>query len=253
MSNSLFDDAWQSVEWADGEAETLKAEIEDFRDGEPYSVVAENYPDNSGGEITLTVNTSPELELWARRCGDIVTYLRAALNYACYQIALLDCPGEAHRVEFPVFDAPGKFQQQNRVSGFAQNRFGIIEAVQPYPGRAQELWWLHELARFHRHRLIRPVFDVLEQVRHSCTLIRGDMDDITWDTVPIIITPDRKAVLGRWRNARPAETQIHMEPNALIEIVLNDPLVRHVPLWVLGIKLRQVTREVLIVLEQTLP
>jgi len=65
MTSSLFDDAWQSLEWANSEAEALKAEIDDFRDGKPYPVVAESYPDNSGGEITLTILKLPDLVLWA--------------------------------------------------------------------------------------------------------------------------------------------------------------------------------------------
>lgn len=251
MAGSQFFDAWQSLGWADSEAEALKTEIDDFRQRKPYTIEAEGYPDNSGGEIVLSIRDRPSV-LWARRFGDIITYLRAALNYATYQIALIDCPGEAHRVEFPIFNDPGTFQQQNRIGNFAQQRFAIIESVQPYPGRAQELWWLHEVARLHRHRLIRPVADYLSGFQHSIDVIRGDWEDITYEGT-MITRPDGKTVIARWRNARPAETQIDVQPNVAVEIVVDDPLVRHEPLPVLPFKMWQVARQILTALEQTLP
>ncbi|HUZ56028.1 MAG TPA: hypothetical protein VMU94_26320 [Streptosporangiaceae bacterium] len=253
MALRPFDDVWQSLTWADEEAEALKTEIDYFREPKPNSVEAESYPDDSGGEILFEPGTRPDLMLWTKQVGAAIGYMRAALNYASYQIALIDCPGEAHRVEFPVFSDPGLFQQQNRIGNFAQNRFGIIEAVQPYPGRTQELWWLHELARFHRHRLIRPVIDTPSQFQHVIRLIRGDLADITFETAGFEIRPDGKAVIGRWRNARPADTQVDVEPNLAVEVVVDDPLVRHETLPVLLFKMWQVTRKILTALEETFP
>jgi hypothetical protein len=250
---SPFPDAWQSLGWADEEAKALKTEIDNFRKPKPNSVEAESYPDNSGGEILFESSTRPDLVLWTKRVGASIGYMRAALNYASYQIALIDCPGEAHRVEFPVFDDPGRFQQENRVGNFAQSRFGIIEAVQPYPGRAQELWSLHKLARFHRHRLIRPVIDTPGTFQHVIRLIRGNLADITFEAVGFEIRPDGKAVFGRWRNARPTETQVNVQPNLAVEVIVDDPLVRHEPLPVLLFKMWQVTHEIVVALEQTFP
>ena len=71
----------------------------------------------------------PDLLCWTRRVGDTITYLRAALNYAAYQIALIDCPGKADRVEFPIFNDPATFQNQHRVKDFASARLGLIEAM----------------------------------------------------------------------------------------------------------------------------
>jgi len=114
------------------------------------------------------------------------------------------------------------------------------------------LWWLHQLARFHRHRLIRPIDLALRQIAHREVLISGSSDDITWD---MAITPagKDKLIVGQWRNARPAETQVDVQPNAAIEIVVDDPLVRHEPLPVLAFKMWQVTRKLLTALEQTFP
>jgi hypothetical protein len=165
--------------WAEDEAGLLKGEIDFFYGQRPYSVRAEHYPDNTGGEITLELRTRPDLLRWTRRVGDTVDYLRAALNYAAYQIALTDCPGKAASVEFPIFNDPAAFRAKNRVKDFDTARLAFIESVQPYPGRAQELWWLHELARFHRHRLIQPVIDVAGEFMDSFTLISGSgsLDD----------------------------------------------------------------------------
>ncbi|MGH3222039.1 MAG: hypothetical protein ACRDPY_25630 [Streptosporangiaceae bacterium] len=167
ISVTRFQDVWQSLAWAEEEAGLLKSEIDAFYGQRPYSVEAAHYPDNTGGEITLELLTRPDLLRWTRRVGDTVDYLRAALNYAAYQIALTDCPGKADSVEFPIFNDPATFQAKNRVKDFDAARLGFIESVQPYPGRAQELWWLHELTRFHRHRLIRPVTDVARESTSS--------------------------------------------------------------------------------------
>ena len=196
-----FQDVWQSLAWAEDEAGLLQSEIDAFYGQRPYSVKAEHYPGNTGGEITLEFLTRPDLLRWTRHVGDTIDYLRAALNYAAYQIALTDCPSKAGSVEFPIFNDPATFQAKNRVKDFDAARLGLIESVQPYPGRAQELWWLYELARFHRHRLIRPVIDVAGEFMDSYTLISGSLDDITTERVPFTPAQPGTILIGRWHNA----------------------------------------------------
>jgi hypothetical protein len=216
-------------------------------------VKVEHYPGNTGGEITLELRTRPELPRWTRRVGDTIDYLRAALNYAAYQIALIDCPGKAGSVEFPIFNGPATFQAKNRVKDFAPVRLGLIESAQPYPGRAQELWWLHELARFHRHRLIRPVIDVAREFMDSYTLISGSLDDITTERIPFTPAQPDMFLIGRWHNASPAVTRVDVKPNLALHIVVDDPLVKHEPLPMLLFRMSNVTREILTSLEKTLP
>jgi hypothetical protein len=97
-------------------------------------VKAESYPGNTGGEITLELRTSPDLLRWTRRVGDTIDYLRAALNYAAYQIALTDCPGKASSVEFPIFNDPATFQAKNRVKDFATVRLALSSPCSHSPG-----------------------------------------------------------------------------------------------------------------------
>jgi hypothetical protein len=254
VAGSPFLDAWQSLDWADGEAETVNTEIKNFREGQPYPIKAESYPDNTGGEIALNpVRGRRNLVLWSKRVGAAIGYMRAALNYATYQIALIDCPGKADWVEFPVFDNPGRFQQENRVKGFAQHRYALIETMQPYHGRTDALWWLHELARLHRHRLIRPVVDIPVQSINSLSLIRGSLDDITLTPNVLTEMPEDKTVIARWHNSSPAETQVDVEPDLAVKIVLDDPLVRHESVPVLLFKMCQLTRDLLTALEHSLP
>jgi hypothetical protein len=216
-------------------------------------VKAEHYPGNTGGEITLEFLTRPDLLRWTRHVGGTIDYLRAALNYAAYQIALTDCPNKADSVEFPIFNDPATFQAKNRVKDFDAARLGLIESVQPYPGRAQELWWLHELARFHRHRLIRPVIDVAGEFIDSYTLISGSLDDIATERVPFTPAQPGTFLIGRWHNASPAVTQVDVKPNLAVHIVVDDPLVKHEPLPALLFRMSNATREILTSLEKTLP
>jgi hypothetical protein len=133
VTHIQISDARQSLSWADHEASLLKSEIDDFFQRRPYSVEAKPGEDNTGGEILLEILKRPDLVRWTRRVGDILGYLRAALNYATYQIALADCPAKADRVEFPIFSDPATFQNQNRAKDFAPARLSLIESVQPYP------------------------------------------------------------------------------------------------------------------------
>lgn len=239
--------------WAEDEAGLLKSEIDAFYGQRPYSVKAEPYGDNTGGEISLDLRTRPDLIGWTRRVGGTIDYLRAALNYAAYQIALTDCPGKVGNVEFPIFNDPATFQAKNRAKDFDAVRLSLIESAQPYPGRAQELWWLHELARFHRHRLIHPVIDVAGEFMDSYTLISGSLDDITSERVPFTQAPSGAFLIGRWNNASPAVTQVEVKPNLAVHIVVNDPLVKHEPLPALLFRMSNATREILTALEKTLP
>jgi len=252
VAGGPFVDAWQSLDWAGGEAMALKAEIDDFRRGKPYSVEAESYPDNAGGEILFEILGRPDLVMWAKQVGAAIGYLRSALNYSAYQIALIDCREKADRVEFPIFDDPSRFQKDNRIKGFAQHRFDLIESAQPYHGQAEELWWLHELARLHRHRLIRPVIDRVDQTRHAYTVVGGNPDDISFYSGSFAARSDGKIVVGRWHNVRPTETHVNVQPNVAVEIVVNDPLVRHEPLPALLFKMCNATHKVITALGKTL-
>src|SRR5260370_2703720 len=98
-----FQDVWQSLAWAEDEAGLLQSEIDAFYGQRPYSVKAEHYRGNTGGEITLEFLTRPDLLRWTRHVGHTLDYLRAPLSSPPYQIGLTHSPINTRTLPFPPF------------------------------------------------------------------------------------------------------------------------------------------------------
>jgi len=249
-----FRDAWQSINWADEQTNLLKGEIDEFIEGSPYAVIAEPYADNRGGDIVLTPLKKPTQMLWAMRVGTVVDLLRAALNYAVYQYALIDCPAKAGHVEFPIFATAAQFRRSGRISYLAQNKKDLIESMQPYHGQTDALMWLHELARVHRHRLIRPVLEGADELHITTRATEGDPMDIKiepGDSKWLI--PENRTVLCRWVNVRPDRTHALIEANLDVVFIVDDPVVGVRQLPSLLFLMCHLTRDLMTAMESLLP
>ncbi len=159
-------DSWCRFDWAQDDCEALNGLQRAFRDSGTYSTWVQPESDRRHVIFRLMVDPATErqrLNPLARLFGTALDHGRATLNYLTYQlaqIALIEDPTLQLRpeaVEFPIFNDADSFRINNRVKKLPDKYRDRLEEVQPYDGKNQGLWMLHELAREFRHRLIHPM------------------------------------------------------------------------------------------------
>ncbi len=160
-------DANLRVRWANDDGQAFSDLSEWFKDTGAYAVHVQHQGDRWEATWHRFIEPSVEAEKFtqlARRLGSYLDNIRAALNYATYQLALRalrDDPSLAgdlnpESVEYPIFANPDDFRQKNRIKKLPEAYRDAIEAIQPYDGQYPGLWILHELAREFRHRVVHP-------------------------------------------------------------------------------------------------
>lgn len=174
--------------WADVDGEALSNEVGRFIQAAPYAIHTKYEGKKGTGTWRRIMDPQEELgwltEL-ARLLGRWLDGHRAALNYLIYQVALkalsedptLQINPEA--VEFPIFNDAEVFKHNNRIKKFPQPYFGAIEDEQPYKGKNEGLWVLHELAREFRHRVVHPMLAELLGVPIRVTAGDEEITDVT--------------------------------------------------------------------------
>ncbi len=101
-------------------------------------------------------------QMLAVRAGEIADGCRSALDYLVYQLAIL-ASGEINKsTQFPIEDAPEKFEARTRLTkkgrpnfltGISAPHIAAIEAVQPYNG-GDWLEFLQAFSNEEKHRLV---------------------------------------------------------------------------------------------------
>jgi len=161
-------DAATRLIWSEEDAHALSRVANSFRESDPYTIWLHEQGDRWYWTFLRECTEEDEaamIHLQTKFFSGYVDNLRAALNYLAYQTAvfsLIEYPTlqgklNPNTVEFPIFNDSGLFRQHNRIKQLPQKYFDWIEHVQPYHGRTDGLWILHELSRENRHRLLHPV------------------------------------------------------------------------------------------------
>jgi hypothetical protein len=161
-------DAWQRFDWAEADGYTFEALSKSLGDTGTYGIWVERHGDRWQATFRRLVNPDMEakrLSEIARPLGSYLDNMRAALNYATYQLAqlaLIQDPSlngvlNPDAVEFPIFMDRDDFRQKNRVKKLPDEMRQAVEEIQPYDGQHMGLVALHELAREYRHRVIHPI------------------------------------------------------------------------------------------------
>lgn len=138
-----------------------------FLKDEPYSPGVQ-VNDDGTGRIYVVPRYESLPSVFALELGEVLYQLRAALDAAVYDSAILDSsrnpPPNESDLQFPIASSPGKFSKAERnISPLSDKRKAIIESVQPYrtpkldsaqavynPNRA--ICMLSDWARKDRHR-----------------------------------------------------------------------------------------------------
>jgi hypothetical protein len=161
-----LDDPRARVRRAKEHLDLLYERLAAFADRDPYSVIGK--PDTDAGVeepiFTLREQPPPELGLLL---SDALHNLRAALDNLVWQVVALDGGTPDENTGFPVTGARQQFRSQagSKLKGMSNPHIAVIEKLQPYPGRdgpgPRAVEAVHEYARRDRHRVIHPVFAVL--------------------------------------------------------------------------------------------
>lgn len=153
-------------------AEALRAEVQAFKDQDPYDFEMKSLG-NARGESDFRVlvkvaEGAPAVpESWALTAGDVLTNARAALDHAVYPHVSATAPSVARwKIQHPIVDTEAAFEV--KAGWFADGVRQIVEDSQPYkasdplghPFRA-----LRELVNIDKHRdlvLVNYATDELE-------------------------------------------------------------------------------------------
>lgn len=148
---------------ADEHLNALVAEIGDFLDGNPHSVIYEIDPETCQKVAKFKVHRELPAVRWGVRFGDCIHNMRSALDHLAWA---LSGPEPPPKTEFPIFHETEKFESTVKGGGLYKIRGikdakarAVIESVQPcYSDRPTKtghyLWSLQDLSNIDKHQVL---------------------------------------------------------------------------------------------------
>ena len=102
-------DNWQfKLRRAEEHVETIKKEIDTWRNSSPYRLIRQANADFTRHGLIIKVNTSPDLIRWSLILSDVVHNLRCTLDHLVYAVAIHESgsnpPPLADKLAFPICD-----------------------------------------------------------------------------------------------------------------------------------------------------
>jgi hypothetical protein len=167
LTSPLLEEARYKARRAKEHAYLLDVELRKFSDTKPYSIVQEYDRNKVSNLFRLKVEREAPFKEWSLIIGDCVHNARSALDYVAW--ALAGSVVDDDRTMFPIhiFDCDRKFDEAERrwlTNVHPSARKAIRECkLQPYlrPNPQESaLWFLHELDRRDKHRLLTPIQQV---------------------------------------------------------------------------------------------
>jgi hypothetical protein len=140
LSNARWDGlegAWAKFDWARKQAKALEAEVTRDKHTMTLTRHPKLYPTKQPNVfvgfyvITSMSPTSPE---WGYRLGDIGHNLRCCLDYAAWQLAILDSGGQPFRhTQFPICNDDEAFEKfEWHLKSLTPDHVTFLKAAQPY-------------------------------------------------------------------------------------------------------------------------
>ncbi len=168
-----FQACWDRIERATVHRKTLRQLWNDWADEAPYSCFIYMQEDGTG-IFSVEPRNFPVPHDWALELGEMLYHLRAALDGAVYESAIVETgqnppPGQ-NRLEFPIYTSLAEFLKvgAKRIRALSQKSQYYIESIQPYhtPELQPELMVnnvnrnlliINDWARKDRHRTLHVV------------------------------------------------------------------------------------------------
>jgi hypothetical protein len=159
-SVEIAQQVYAKLEWAEKQILDLNELWNEFREHN-YPVESNRDPD-TGKYVCRLTDAAPIPSHVNLLAGDAIHNLRSALDHLLYRLVCLgtNSLGPFDKVYFPVGDRPREFKARIRaikkcLKPPAVERLNEIEA---YPGgRGNDIWQMHRLNNFDKHRLLLTV------------------------------------------------------------------------------------------------
>lgn len=176
-------DARAKLDWAKKHLDELARELNAWKqangDKPPFTIKPKADPSNYS--IAIVIDKVEDMPpSWGLRVGDILFNLRAALDYAAWQIVQVGLdpnPKNPGRVQFPIAfsnDLHWKSQVNDRLPGARQVHVDVVQRYQPYQARKcgedpqdEPFGVLAELSRDDKHKRVTLLY-----TRHTRYRIR---------------------------------------------------------------------------------
>ena len=136
----------------------------------PYKIFSEE--NIQTGERTFYLRVIREMPIeFSVLIGDICQNLRSALDHLAWHLVMISPikpKAPENKIYFPIFESAREYEtkKMGKIQGMTQAAIEAIDDVQPYyrpktePGIGQgaALFWLHEINRLDKHRLMIPTW-----------------------------------------------------------------------------------------------
>jgi hypothetical protein len=135
--------------------------LDAFIKSDPCHIIPERDPNTH--EVIYRVGSDIVIDNDLRLiAGDMIQNLRSALDYSACALVLANGGNVGTHTSFPILpDAlgtpKGESEFTRKVEGMSDKAKDLIRACKPYQGGNKTLWWLHELNRREKHRLLFAV------------------------------------------------------------------------------------------------
>lgn len=232
-----FTSARSKLDWAYRHLQKLRDEINCFQKTEPYPVTPQFNTDRTECRLYISV-TKPIPKHWGLIVGDCIHNVRSALDHVTWELAesFTGPRPKDTGTQFPIFDSPlsdeGKHEfwrygeppgraarMLTRIPVYAQ---ALIEQAQPYHSRnitKHPLRLCRELNNTDKHKIIPVIVSAVEHSAFSITpYIR--VDDGRFFGGPF----EDGTEVGWFRFVEPVPTEVHVNPDFIVEIVVDDGL-----------------------------
>lgn len=151
-------DFYLKIDWANKHIEELHSALDAFIASNPYVVGEKRNPDTRQ-HIYYAVKVTPVPPEILLITGDILQNIRSALDYLVCHLVRVNNGTVTKSTGFPIFEyvpttKDEKAAFSRKVKGMRQEAIDIIESIEPYKGRNNDLWRLHDLNIRDKHRLL---------------------------------------------------------------------------------------------------
>lgn len=143
------------IERAKHHVRDLESRILAFRATDPYALFCDDDPKTGDRVLRVRIRSQPPDDL-ALIAGEIVYQLRSSLDHLAWQLVEANGSVPGQSTYFPIGQTAAKYiaKAPGQVQGMSAAAIGMIDALQPYQGGCDDLWKLHALSNYDKHRLL---------------------------------------------------------------------------------------------------
>ena len=143
------------IERAKCHVRDLESRILAFRETDPYALFGDDDPKTGERVLRVRVRSQPPND-FALIAGEAVYQLRSSLDHLAWQLVEANGNAAGKWTYFPICETAAKYKAASpgQVKGMSPAAISMIDAIQPYQGGCGELWKLHALSNYDKHRLL---------------------------------------------------------------------------------------------------